>query len=163
MSFRSRPPTAEVYTSIRYICAPDNADISDIYVYHVCIASPEFLLLLLLLLVYISARGEELKERKFRISKGDENGKDVANVELSERGKEFAFFSLGERLLDTLEFVKLNRRSRIYLSRASVNPPEFESPLTFPFRDLKISRRKSKFDEHRRSESLLSFLFLLLF
>lgn len=96
-------------------------------------------------------------------SKGDENGKDVANVELSERGKEFAFFSLGERLLDTLEFVKLNRRSRIYLSRASVNPPEFESPLTFPFRDLKISRRKSKFDEHRRSESLLSFLFLLLF
>lgn len=96
MSFRSRPPTAEVYTSIRYICAPDNADISDIYVYHVCIASPEFLLLLLLLLVYISARGEELKERKFRISKGDENGKDVANVELSERGKEFAFFSLGE-------------------------------------------------------------------
>ena len=98
MSFRSRPPTAEVYTSIRYICAPDNADISDIYVYRVCIASPEFLLLLLLLLllVYISARGEELKERKFRISKGDENGKDVANVELSERGKEFAFFSLGE-------------------------------------------------------------------
>ena len=99
MSFRSRPPTAEVYTSIRYICAPDNADISDIYVYRVCIASPEFLLLLLLLLlllVYISARGEELKERKIRISKGDENGKDVANVELSERGKEFAFFSLGE-------------------------------------------------------------------